>query len=102
MNPDQAPRFPSGRACFAAETGCVGDEFFWQITGSKNLFPVKISHWDLCGRSQEQLPFLQAVHIRLELRQLSGPDHAVASDEKRRAQFLKSVFPCVKVEHELD
>ena len=54
------------------------------------------------GRGQEKRVVLQAVHVCFELGQLRGADHALAPDEKRRADFLVTVRPRVQIEQKIE
>src|SRR6266568_7472820 len=63
---------------------------------------MQVGHWHLGRRRQEHRAILQAVHVLLKFRQLRGPYHAIAPNEKRRTYFPVAMLTGVQIEHELN
>src|SRR2546430_17665743 len=102
MDPNDPASFASGRSRFAPKARCVSDKFFWKIGNRQDFFSMKVRHRHFRRRREKKFAVLQAVHIRFELRQLTGADHGFAPDDKRRTDFGVTMLAGVEIEHEIN
>src|SRR5205823_12113748 len=102
MHPDDPPSLAPCGASLTPKTRSIGNKFLRKIGDVQNFIAIKIREWYFGGRCKEKLVFFQPVHVSLEFRQLRCANHAIASDQKWRADLAIAVFPYVQVDHEID
>jgi hypothetical protein len=88
--------------CFASEARRVGNKLFGKIVNAQNFIAMEICQLNFSGRRKKDLVLLQTVHVRFKLWELRCADHAIAPNQKRRADFKVPVLPRVQIDHEID
>ena len=63
---------------------------------------MKICERDFRSRRKKKLVLLQSIHVSFEFWQLRRANHAIASHEKRRANFDVTMLARMQIDHEID
>src|SRR4029077_21277949 len=88
--------------CFAPEARSVSNKLPGKIVNAQNFVAMEICQLDFPSRRKKDLVLLQTLHVRFKLWELRCADHAIAPNQKRRADFDVSMLPCVQIDHEID
>ena len=102
MHAENATGLATRCACFASEARGVSNKFPGKIINVQNFIAMEICQLNFPSRRKKDLVLLQTVHVRFKLWELRCADHAIAPDQKRRADFDVTMLPRVQIDHEID
>src|SRR4029453_6637609 len=102
MHANDATSFATCRASFAPEARRVGYKLPGKIGNAQNFIAMKVCELNFRSRRKKDLVLLQTVHVRFKLRKLRRSDHAIASHQKRRADFGVTMLPRMQIDHKID
>src|SRR4029077_4090204 len=97
---------PTGLAArcagFASEARRVSNKLPGKIVNAQNFIAMEICQLNFPSRRKKNLVFLQTIHVRFKLWELRCAHHAIAPDQKRRADFDVIMLPCMQIDHEIN